>query len=129
MNPNWKPVIAIVAAGILMIGAQFAGKVLANVTEDVKPPVTLEMVAEIHKRRAEETIKPDDAPTLKTPRQKLCAELIRNIKRAYYRDDNRSSYESRLNLAATIQIYNGVNGRDFCHKLVFKILEDAQDGK
>lgn len=65
----------------------------------------------------------------RTPRQKVCFELIGNIKRAYSWDINVRSRASRPYLAATIQIYKNVNGKVLCEKSVFSIMMEIQNGK
>ena len=78
---------------------------------------------------ATEFKKPDDAKTPQTPRQQVCAKLIDDIERAYTWDIDNGNTTTRPYLAATIQIYNGVGGEDYCRKPLIIILEDVKRGK
>lgn len=119
MDPNWKPFIFLAAVGVLVIGMQFGAYAIkdANAQDAGKAP------------EATEFVKPDDAPLPQSPRQMVCAELIKNIERAYGWDIKHGNTDTRPYLAATIQIYNGAKANVSCRKSVFSIMEGVKDGK
>jgi len=116
MITNWKFAVIIIVATMLFVGLSFAFK---NGNTSFSTYMDSFSTAK----------KLNDSQFLKTPRQKVCYELIENIKKSYKWYMNRDSSSSRLSMVEAIQIYNGIKGQRACDKSIISIMEDVKNGK